>query len=70
MLNACYNQDQPEDPEIDIVEALGERPDRIDQVYHHQTDPDGDGFFTDTASSESYIAVENVWTGFHTYRVD
>jgi len=70
LLNAYYNQDQPEDPEIDIVEALGQRPDRIYQVYHHQTDPDGDGFFTNTASDESYIAVENFATDFHTYRVD
>lgn len=70
LLNAYYNQDQPEDPEIDIVEALGERPDRVYQVYHHQTDPDGDGFFTNTESNESHVAVENFSTDFHTYRVD
>ena len=70
LLNAYYNQDQPEDPEIDIVEALGERPRQIYQVYHHQTDPDGDGFFTDTVSSESRVAVANFASDFHTYRVD
>ena len=70
LLNAYYGQDQPEDPEIDIVEALGERTDRVYQVYHRLEDRDGDGLYTDRVSDESRVPVADFSDDFHVYRVD
>jgi len=70
LLNAYYNQDQPEDPEIDIVEALGHDPYSIHQNYHHVVDSDGDGFHTDYLSSEHVASVSDFSARFHVYAVD
>lgn len=70
LLNAYYNQDQPEDPEIDIIEAIGDRVTTGNFAYHYQTDPDGDGFFTDRQSIEGRASIADFSANFHTYRVD
>lgn len=46
LLNAYHNQDQPEDPEIDIIEAIGDQTTTANHAYHDQQDSDGDGFYT------------------------
>jgi len=38
LLNAYYHQDQPEDPEIDIIEAIGDRTTVANQAYHYVAD--------------------------------
>jgi len=69
LLNAYYNQDQPEDPEIDIIEALGDRPTVANHAYHSFTDPDGDGFHTDLVSSEARASITDFSENFHVYGV-
>lgn len=70
LLNAYYKQDQPADPEIDIIEAIGDQPNTANHAYHYQKDNDGDGFFTDRVSVERRATIDNFSTDFHTYRVD
>ncbi|MFK7894032.1 MAG: family 16 glycosylhydrolase [Granulosicoccus sp.] len=70
LLNAYYNQDQPEDPEIDIIEAIGDRATTANHAYHYETDPDGDGFYNDRVSTEFRATISDFSTDFHVYRVD
>ena len=70
LLNAYYKQDQPEDPEIDIMEAIGDRTTTGNHAYHYVSDNDGDGFFTDYNSQEFRSTISDFSEGFHTYRVD
>ncbi|MGQ7846595.1 family 16 glycosylhydrolase [Granulosicoccus sp. 3-233] len=70
LLNAYYKQDQPEDPEIDIIEAIGDRVTTANHAYHYQDDLDGDGFFTDRQSTEMRASISDFSADFHTYRVD
>ncbi len=70
LLNAYYNQDQPEDPEIDIIEAIGDQPFTAYQAYHFQNDNDGDGFHTDYTTTELSAPINDFSADFHTYRVD
>jgi hypothetical protein len=70
LLNAYYKQDQPEDPEIDIMEAIGDRTTTGNHAYHDVRDNDGDGFFTDYSSTEFRSEISDFSLDFHTYRVD
>lgn len=70
LLNAYYKQDQPEDPEIDIMEAIGDRTTTGNHAYHDVRDNDGDGFFTDYTSTEFRSEISDFSLDFHTYRVD
>lgn len=70
LLNAYYKQDQPEDPEIDIVEAIGSTPGTANQAYHYLQDIDGDGFHTDYTSIESVATITDFSENFHVYSVD
>lgn len=70
LLNAYYKQDQPQDPEIDIIEAIGDRVTTANHAYHYQDDLDGDGFFTDRQSTELRATISDFSADFHTYRVD
>jgi len=70
LLNAYYNQDQPEDPEIDIIEAIGDATTVANHAYHYRADFDGDGFHRSYISSEGRADISDFSTNFHTYRVD
>jgi len=70
LLNAYYKQDQPEDPEIDIIEAIGDRVTTANHAYHYQDDLDGDGFHSDRQSTELRASISDFSADFHTYRVD
>ncbi len=70
LLNAYYNQDQPEDPEIDIIEAIGDATTVANHAYHYFEDFNGDGFFNSLVSSEGRAAISDFSADFHTYRVD
>ncbi|MFT6308113.1 MAG: hypothetical protein ACJA0Z_003283 [Halioglobus sp.] len=70
LLNAYYKQDQPEDPEIDIMEAIGDQTTTGNHAYHNVRDDDGDGFFTDYNSTEFRSTISDFSQDFHTYRVD
>lgn len=70
LLNAYYKQDQPEDPEIDIMEAIGDRTTTGNHAYHDVRDNDGDGFFTDYTSTQFRSVISDFSLNFHTYRVD
>jgi len=70
LLNAYYKQDQPSDPEIDIIEAIGDRTTTANQAYHYMADDDGDGFYKDRKSIENRSYINDFSAGFHTYSVD
>jgi len=70
LLNAYYKQDQPEDPEIDIIEAIGDRVTTANHAYHYRTDENGDGFHNGLASSSFKADMPDFSADFHTYRVD
>lgn len=70
LLNAYYDQDQPEDPEIDVIEAIGDQPNTAFQTYHVGTDRDGDGFYTNRRSIEQRAGIDDLTADFHTYAVD
>ncbi|NND89455.1 MAG: family 16 glycosylhydrolase [Granulosicoccus sp.] len=70
LLNAYYKQDQPEDPEIDIIEAIGDQTTIANQAYHYLRDLDGDGFYTDLSTTEFRTTIADFSRAFHTYRVD
>ncbi len=70
LLNAYYKQDQPADPEIDIIEAIGDRTTTANQAYHYMVDLDGDGFFNDRMSVENRSFINDFSADFHTYSVD
>ncbi|MFK8078362.1 MAG: family 16 glycosylhydrolase [Granulosicoccus sp.] len=70
LLNAYYKQDQPEDPEIDIIEAIGDRVTTANHAYHYRTDTDGSGFYNQQSSTEMRAQISDFSQNFHTYRVD
>lgn len=70
LLNAYYNQDQPEDPEIDIIEAIGDRTTTANQAYHYKIDANGDGFYKGIESIEGRSFINDFSADFHTYSVD
>ena len=70
LLNAYYNQDQPEDPEIDIIEAIGDATTVANHAYHYFEDFSGDGFHNSLVSSEGRATISDFSADFHTYRVD
>lgn len=70
LLNAYYNDDQPEDPEIDIIEAIGDRTTTANQAYHYKVDENGDGFFKGRKSIEGRSFIDDFSADFHTYSVD
>lgn len=70
LLNAYYKQDQPEDPEIDIIEAIGDITTTANHAYHYMEDRDGDGIHTDRNSTELKAPMGDFSTDYHTYRVD
>ena len=70
LLNAYYKQDQQEDPEIDIIEALGDSTTTARQAYHYMEDLDGDGFLTDTNTVELTSSIADFSRDFHTYGVE
>lgn len=70
LLNAYYHQDQPEDPEIDIIEAIGDRTTTANQAYHYVADLDGDGNFTDRLKSEGRSFINDFSADYHVYSVD
>lgn len=70
LLNAYYKEDQPTDPEIDIIEAIGDRTTTANQAYHYMVDLDGDGFYKDRESVENRSVIDDFSVDFHTYSVD
>jgi len=70
LLNAYYKEDQPDDPEIDIIEAIGDRTTTANQAYHYMVDTDGDGFYTERRSIENRSFIDDFSADFHTYSVD
>lgn len=70
LLNAYYHDDEPEDPEIDIIEALGHDTTTALHAYHVQVDHDGDGISDTTESHELSSQVSDFSENFHVYRVD
>ena len=63
LLNGYYHQDQPEDPEIDIIEAIGDTTTTGNFAYHY-----GDG--VDRFSSEGQAVIADFSADFHTYGVE
>ncbi len=63
LLNGYYNEDQPEDPEIDIIEAIGDRVTTANHAYHYNT-PNG------RMSRELRTTMPDFSADFHTYAVD
>ncbi len=70
LLNAYYKQDQPEDPEIDIIEAIGDRTTTANHAYHYQVDNNGDGFFRSRESNEGRATIDDFSQAFHVYSVE
>jgi len=70
LLNAYYKQDQPEDPEIDIIEAIGDRVNTANHAYHYRFDSNGDGFYDGIESTEMRANISDFSADFHVYRVD
>ena len=70
LLNAYYHDAQPEDPEIDIIEAIGDQPTTANHAYHTRRDSDGDGV-TDTIDSDEFRAtIPDFSADFHRYTVE
>jgi len=70
LLNAYYKQDQPSDPEIDIMEAIGDKTNVANQAYHYFEDDDGDGFYTNGRSIENRTFINDFSADYHVYRLD
>ncbi|MBX2836537.1 MAG: family 16 glycosylhydrolase [Gammaproteobacteria bacterium] len=70
LLNAYYHDAQPEDPEIDIIEAIGDLPTTGNYAYHVQKDLDGDSVSDYQESKELSSVIEDFSADFHTYAVD
>lgn len=70
LLNAYYHDAEPEDPEIDIIEAIGDRTTTANHAYHTQRDSDGNGV-TDTVDSNEFRAdIADFSADFHRYSVE
>ena len=70
LLNAYYKQDEPSDPEIDIIEAIGDRTTTANQAYHYMIDSDGDGFYNERETIENRSFINDFSADFHTYSVE
>ena len=70
LLNSYYKQDQPEDPEIDIIEAIGDQTTVANHAYHYQVDNNGDGFYRSRESNEGRATIADFSADFHVYSVD
>ncbi len=70
LLNSYYKQDEPEDPEIDIIEAIGDQVTTANHAYHYQTDQNGDGFYRTRESNEGRAVISDFSQNFHVYSVD
>lgn len=70
LLNAYYHDDEPEDPEIDIIEAIGDQVTVGNYAYHFQQDLDGDGISEHRETQEFRSTIEDFSGKFHTYAVD
>ncbi len=64
LLNGYYNEDQPEDPEIDIIEAIGDQVNTANHAYHVR--PGGGN----TVSREGRAFMPDFSADFHTYGVE
>lgn len=64
LLNAYYNEDQPADPEIDIIEAIGDQTTTANHAYHYN---DSNG---DYISAELRASMADFSQDFHTYTVE
>lgn len=64
LLNGYYKEDQLEDPEIDIIEAIGDQVTTANHAYHYNT-PDGR-----YVSQEFRSPMPDFSADFHTYAVD
>ena len=64
LLNGYYNEDQPEDPEIDIIEAIGDQVTTANHAYHFR-DENGD-----YVSTELRASIPDFSADFHTYGVE
>lgn len=70
LLNAYYHDAQPEDPEIDIIEAIGDQTTTANHAYHTRRDTDGDGI-TDTTDSDEFRAqIPDFSADYHRYAVE
>jgi len=70
LLNSYYKQDEPEDPEIDIIEAIGDRTTTANHAYHYQVDNNGDGFYRTRMTNEGRATISDFSQAFHVYSVE
>lgn len=70
LLNAYYHDAEPEDPEIDIIEAIGDQTTTANHAYHTKRDTDGDGVTDSTDSDEFRAVIPDFSEQFQTYSVE
>ncbi len=70
LLNAYYHDAEPEDPEIDIIEAIGDQTTTANQAYHTRADTNGDGVTDSSVSDEYRATIVDFSSGFHRYAVE
>lgn len=70
LLNAYYHDAQPEDPEIDIIEAIGDQTTTGNYAYHFQQDLDGDSINEHRETVELRSTISDFSADFHVYAVD
>jgi len=70
LLNAYYHDAEPEDPEIDIIEAIGDQTTTANHAYHTKRDSDGDGITDTTDSDEFRASIPDFSAGFNRYSVE
>ncbi len=70
LLNAYYHDAEPEDPEIDIIEAIGDRTTTANHAYHTQNDSDGNGVTDSIISDEFRATIPDFSADFHRYSVE
>lgn len=70
LLNAYYHDAEPEDPEIDIIEAIGDQTTTANHAYHTRRDADGDGVTDTTDSNEFRAQIPDFSADFHRYAVE
>lgn len=64
LLNGYYNQDQPADPEIDIIEAIGDATTTANHAYHYN------GANGDYISAEFRAPMPDFSADYHVYGVE
>lgn len=70
LLNGYYHDAEPEDPEIDIIEAIGDQTTTANQAYHTRADTDGDGVTDSSVSDEFRATIPDFSADFHRYSVE